>query len=151
MQDMKSRYFSCNHASICPVITFEEIMANLPNVNIDEIDVFKSIAGSAEDTPILMLNLNRYVEDANFPDGALYLEYMTVLDRLLTEVGGRILWRTTIHGTVVGTQNIHEALGIWYPSHQAFLDLMTAPSSSQNMELRRRTVAHADLHRCDTF
>ena len=126
-------------------------MANLPNVNIDEIDVFKSIAGSAEDTPILMLNLNRYVEDANFPDGILNVEYMTVLDRLLTEVGGRILWRTTIHGTVVGTQNIHEALGIWYPSHQAFLDLMTAPSSSQNMELRRRTVAHADLHRCDTF
>ena len=151
MQDMKSRYFSCNHASICPVTTFEEIMANLPNVNIDEIGVFKSIAGSAEDTPILMLNLNRYVEEANFPDGALYLEYMTVLDQLLTEVGGRILWRTTVHGTVVGTQNIHEALGIWYPSHQAFLDLMTAPSSSQNMELRRRTVAHADLHRCDTF
>ena len=56
MQDMKSRYFSCNHASICPVITFEEIMANLPNVNIDEIDDFKLIAGSAEDTPILMLN-----------------------------------------------------------------------------------------------
>ena len=126
-------------------------MADLPNVNIDEIGVFKSIAGSAEDTPILMLNLNRYVEDANFPDGVLYLEYMTVLDQLLTEVGGRILWRTTVHGTVVGTQNIHEALGIWYPSHQAFLDLMTAPSSSQNMELRSRTVAHADLHRCDTF
>ena len=126
-------------------------MADLPNVNIKEIGVFKSIAGSAEDRPILMLNLNRYVEDANFPDGALYLEYMTVLDQLLTEVGGRILWRTTVHGTVVGTQNIHEALGIWYPSHQAFLNLMTAPSSGKNMKLRRRTVAHADLHRCDTF
>ena len=126
-------------------------MADLPNVNINEIGVFKLIAGSAEDRPILMLNLNRYVEDANFPNGALYLEYMSVLDQLLIEVGGRILWRTTVHGTVVGTQNIHEALGIWYPSHQAFLDLMTAPSSSQNMELRRRTVAHADLYRCDTF
>ena len=126
-------------------------MADLPNVNIDEIGVFKSIAGSAEDRPILMLNLNRYVEDANFPNGALYLEYMAVLDQLLIEVGGRILWRTTVHGTVVGTQNIHEALGIWYPSHQAFLDLMTAPSSAQNMKLRSQTVAHADLHRCDTF
>ena len=42
-------------------------MADLPNVNINEIGVFKSIAGSAEDKPILMLNLNRYVEDANFP------------------------------------------------------------------------------------
>tara|TARA_B100000989_G_C19124482_1_gene296769 strand:+ start:237 stop:377 length:141 start_codon:yes stop_codon:yes gene_type:complete len=46
-------------------------MADLPNVNIDEIDVFKSIASAAKDRPILMLNLNRYVEDANFPDGAL--------------------------------------------------------------------------------
>ena len=68
-------------------------MADLPNVNIDEIDVFKSIASAAKDRPILMLNLNRYVEDANFPDGALQLKYMTVLDQLLTEVGGRILWR----------------------------------------------------------
>ena len=126
-------------------------MANLPNVNAEEIDVFNAIAGSSDDGPVLMLNLNRYVEEANFPDGEIYREYMTVLDPILIEVGGRILWRTKVRGTVVGTQNIHEALGIWYPSHQAFLDLMTAPSSAQNMELRSKTVAHADLHRCDTY
>ena len=91
-------------------------MADLPNVNAEEIGVFKAIAGSADDGPVLMLNLNRYVEEANFPDGELYREYMTVLDQLLSEVGGRILWRTKVRGTVVGTQNIHEALGIWYPS-----------------------------------
>ena len=126
-------------------------MADLPNVKAEEIGVFRSIAGSADDRPVLMLNLNRYVEEANFPDGELYLDYMTVLDQLLMEVGGRILWRTKVRGTVVGTQNIHEALGIWYPSHQAFLNLMTAPSSAQNMELRSQTVAHADLHRCDAY
>ena len=126
-------------------------MADLPNVKAEEIGVFRSIAGSADDRPVLMLNLNRYVEEANFPDGELYLDYMTVLDQLLMEVGSRILWRTKVRGTVVGTQNIHEALGIWYPSHQAFLDLMTAPSSAQNMELRSQTVAHADLHRCDAY
>ena len=92
-------------------------MADLPNVNAEEIGVFKAIAGSADDGPVLMLNLNRYVEEANFPDGKLYREYMTVLDQLLSEVGGRILWRTKVRGTVVGTQNIHEALGIWYPTH----------------------------------
>ena len=86
-------------------------MADLPNVNAEEIGVFKAIAGSADDGPVLMLNLNRYVEEANFPDGKLYREYMTVLDQLLSEVGGRILWRTKVRGTVVGTQNIHEALG----------------------------------------
>ena len=88
-------------------------MADLPNVNPEEIGVFKPIAGSADEGPVLMLNLNLYVEEANFPDGELYREYMTVLDRILTEVGGRILWRTNVRGTVVGTQNIHEALGIW--------------------------------------
>ena len=126
-------------------------LADLPNVNAEEISVFNAIAARSDDGPVLMLNLNRYVEEANFPDGELYREYMTVLDQLLMEVGGRILWRTKVRGTVVGTQNIHEALGIWYPSHQAFLDLMTAPSSAQNMELRSKTVAHADLHRCDTY
>ena len=59
-------------------------MADLPNVNAEEIGEFKAIAGSAEDGPVLMLNLNRYVEEANFPDGKLYHEYMTVLDQLLS-------------------------------------------------------------------
>ena len=126
-------------------------MADLPNVNAEEIGVFNAIAGSSDDGPVLMLNLNSYAEEANFPDGDLYREYMAVLDQLLIEVGGRILWCTKVRGTVVGTQNIHEASEIWYPSHQAFLDLMTAPSSARNMELRSKTVPHADLHRCDTY
>ena len=129
----------------------ELILADLPNVNAEEIGVFNAIAGSSDDGPVLMLNLNSYAEEANFPDGDLYREYMAVLDQLLIEVGGRILWCTKVRSTVVGTQNIHEALEIWYPSHQAFLDLMTAPSSARNMELRSKTVPHADLHRCDTY
>ena len=39
----------------------EVIVADLPNVNAEEIGEFKAIAGSAEDGPVLMLNLNRYV------------------------------------------------------------------------------------------
>ena len=132
-------------------MSLELILADLPNVNAEEIGVFNAIAGSSDDGPVLMLNLNSYAEEANFPDGDLYREYMAVLDQLLIEVGGRILWCTKVRGTVVGTQNIHEALEIWYPSHQAFLDLMTAPSSARNMELRSKTVPHADLHGCDTY
>ena len=98
-----------------------------------------------------MLNLNRYGPLAGYPSGTLYREYMTVLDQLVAEVGGRILWRTNIQGTLVGTQHVHEALGIWYPSHQAFLDIMTAPSAARNMELRTKAVEHADLHRCDPY
>lgn len=126
-------------------------MADLPNMNLDELAVFKSLAGSNEDGSVLMLNLNHYRPQAGYPDGAVYREYMTVLDQLVAEVGGRILWRTNIQGTLVGTQHVHEALGIWYPSHQAFLDIMTAPSAARNMELRTKAVEHADLHRCDPY
>ncbi len=123
-------------------------MADLPNVNMQEIETFRSIAGSGEDRPVLMLNLNRYTAAAQYPEGGLYKDYMSILDTLLAQVGGKILWRTRVHGQVVGDQKIDEALGIWYPSHQAFLDLMTAPASAENMRLRSLAVAKADLHRC---
>ena len=45
-------------------------MADLPNMNLDELAVFKSLAGSKEDGPVLMLNLNRYGPQAGYPDGA---------------------------------------------------------------------------------
>ena len=126
-------------------------MADLPNVNVEQIEEFKRLANTDEDTSVLMLNLNRYRPEAGYPSGKLYKEYMAVLDQLLLEVGGKILWRTHVHGVVVGEQKINEALGIWYPSHTAFLNLMTAPTSSKNMKLRDAAVAHADLHRCEDY
>jgi uncharacterized protein (DUF1330 family) len=123
-------------------------MADLPNVNADEIEVFKKIAQSTDDGPLFMLNLNKYKNTANFPEGERYKEYMKVLDTLLSQVGGKVLWRTTVYGQVVGAQDIDEALGIWYPSHQAFLNLMSAPASAENMRLRADAVERADLHRC---
>ncbi len=124
-------------------------MADLPNMNFDELAVFKSLAGSNDDGPVLMLNLNRYRPEPGYPNGTLYREYMKVLDQLVAEVVGRISWRTNIQGTLVGTQDVHEALGIWYPSHQAFLDIITAPAAARNMELRAKAAEQADLHRCD--
>ncbi len=126
-------------------------MADLPYANTDEIEAFRKIARSDADGPVFMLNLNKYSADAEFPDGHLYKDYMIALDTLLSQVGGKILWRTEVLGQVVGAQDIDEAIGIWYPTHQAFLDLMTAPASSENMRLRALAVAHADLHRCKAY
>ncbi len=126
-------------------------MADLPNVNALEIETFKSISQSTADGPVFMLNLNKYRVEARYPDGQLYKDYMAVLDSLLLQVGGRILWRTKVLGHVVGNQDIDEALGIWYPSHQAFLNLMSAPASGDNMRLRAFAVEHADLHRCQAY
>ena len=126
-------------------------MADLPSVNALEIETFKRIAQGNADGPVFMLNLNKYRAEAHYPSGQLYKDYMAVLDQLLLQVGGRILWRTVVLGQVVGNQDVDEALGVWYPSHQAFLNLMSAPASSENMRLRALAVEHADLHRCQAY
>jgi hypothetical protein len=126
-------------------------MAELPSVSADEIAIVAAIARSGDDGPVFMLNLNKYRHEAGYPDGRLYLDYLSVLDTLLTQVGGTLLWQTRVRGQVVGDHDIDEALGIWYPNHQAFLDLMTAPASDENMRLRALAIAHADLHRCDAY
>jgi len=126
-------------------------MADLPSINAAEMEIVEGVARGDSDRPVFMLNLNRYTAAAQYPEGQLYRDYMAALDSLLVEVGGEILWRTTVLGQVVGSQDIDEALGILYPSHQAFLDLMSAPGSAENMRLRAMAVEHADLHRCRPY
>ena len=113
-------------------------MSNQPlQRNDDEIARIRALADSGHDGPVLMLNLNLYTEAAGFPDGALYRDYMAVLERFLPAVGARILWR----------QPLHEVLAAWYPSHRAFLDLPTAPGAAENYRLRQLAVKSAVIHR----
>ncbi len=113
-----------------------------------ELLAIRAIAESGEDRPVLMLNLNRYTDAAGYPDGELYRSYMGVLASFLPTVGAKILWRTPVMGQPVGEQPIHEALGAWYPTHQAFLDLPKAPGAEENYRLRGLCVAYAVIHRC---
>ena len=92
-------------------------MAELPSLNLTEIEKMKVIAHGSQDDAVFMLNLNKYRDVAEYPTGKLYQAYMKVLEQLLKEVGGKILWRTEVFGQVVGTQDIDVVLGIWYPSH----------------------------------
>lgn len=126
-------------------------MADLPSVNAAEIEALKQLAQGAARDPVFMLNLNKYRVEAAYPHGRLYQDYMAALDALLSQVGAKVLWRTRVLGQVVGQQDIDEALGIWYPSAQAFLNLMSAPGSAENMRLRNLAVQHADLHRCMAY
>ena len=114
----------------------------------EEIEAITAIAESARDRPVLMLNLNRYKPEAGFPDGELYLSYVTGLEAFLPAVGGAMLWRTPVFGQPVGEQKIDEVLAAWYPSHRAFLDLPQAPGAENNYRLRRLCVAYAVIHRC---
>ena len=37
-----------------------------------ELEIIRSVATNGNDRPVTMLNLNRYVSEAGFPDGDLY-------------------------------------------------------------------------------
>ena len=113
-----------------------------------ELEVIRAIAGTEQDRPVTMLNLNRYTADADYMDGKLYRAYMDGLIAFLPNVGAKILWRTPVFGRVVGDQTLHEVLAAWYPSHQAFLDLPKAPGAERNYALRSEAVEYAAIHRC---
>ena len=53
-------------------------LADLPNVNIEEIEKFKEIAGTSKDCSIIMLNLNEYNAEAEFTNGKLYKDYVEI-------------------------------------------------------------------------
>lgn len=113
-----------------------------------ELEAIKAIANSGRDKPVLMLNLNRYSEAAEYPNGEIYRKYMSVLEALLPRVGAKVLWRTPVFGQPVGKQAIDEILAAWYPTHQAFLELPDATGADENFRLRRTCIEYAVIHRC---
>jgi hypothetical protein len=76
---------------------------------------------------------------------------MSVLAEFLPVVGGKILWRHPVYGQPVGAQPLDEVLAAWYPSHQAFLDLPSAPGAEENFRLRHLAVEYAVIHRCPGY
>jgi uncharacterized protein (DUF1330 family) len=84
-----------------------------------------AVAGTAEDGPVVMLNLNRY------RDRDEYLRYLAVAGQVLERVGGRVHWHAQAHATVIGddTDQYDEVIAVWYPNRAAFLELATAPES----------------------
>jgi hypothetical protein len=97
------------------------------------------IAGTQGDGPIVMLNLNRYRERAQYegevPGGLpadvsgheAYLRYGVVALAVLARVGGKILWQADARLIVVGdeTDSCDEVVAVWYPSLAAFVALAT--------------------------
>ena len=106
------------------------------------------IAGSHDDRPVLMVNLNKYM-DGEYPNGVTYKNYMHALDALLECVGGKIIWRIPVYGQPRGAQPLDEILAIWYPSHKSFLVLRDQRKvSEENLRLRNEVVEHASIYRC---
>jgi uncharacterized protein (DUF1330 family) len=93
---------------------------------------------AADPTPVVMLNLNRYRDRAQYPPGTpdadvsgreAYLRYGAVAFAAIQHVGGAILWATDAAETVIGCDHdvYDEVVAVWYPSRSAFLRLAEYP------------------------
>ena len=113
-----------------------------------EFRIIEEITASDSDCSVAMMNLNKYFEEAGYPDGQPYSDWMKVLDVLIKQAGGKKLWQLSVLGQPIGNQDLDEIIAVWYPSHQAFLSITQQPASEENFRLQNICVKYAVLHRC---
>jgi len=111
-----------------------------------QLQEIQALAGSPEDGPFVMLNLNRY------RDRDAYARYGAVAMSVLERVGGRILWHAPALSTVVGedAERYDDVIAVWYPSAAAFVALATAPEIMEVREDRVAGLEQATLLRCES-
>jgi uncharacterized protein (DUF1330 family) len=127
------------------------------HVTPDPTHILQAFEG-APDTPVVMLNLNRYREVAAYePDHAFaarglsgraaYLHYGVVAQAAIAHVGGRILWAADAHEVVIGCDHdrYDEVVAVWYPSRAAFLALPSYPGYDAAHVHRDAAVEQATL------
>ena len=78
-------------------------MAELPSVNLTEIEKMKVIARGSQDDAVFILNLNKYQDAAEYPTGKLYQAYMKVLKQLLK----KSWWKNSLEDRSFWTGNWH--------------------------------------------
>lgn len=124
----------------------------------DERLAFTAARGAEDDTPVVMLNLNRYREWAEYPADApeagtpvsgreAYLRYGVVAFAAIQAVGGAILWATDAGETVIGCDHddYDEVVAVWYPSRTAFLGLADHPGYLEAHVHRDAAISQATL------
>ena len=127
-------------------------MSTLPDRNELEFAKIECIANSGNDRSVFMLNLNKYFDRSGFLNQSKeYNDYIKTVYAILHEIGGKMLWRSTVHDQMVGNQEIDEVWAVWYPSHKAFLGLKDVPTAAKSFTLKRQVVERAVIHRCDPY
>ncbi len=103
----------------------------------ENFDAFKALP---RDTPIHMLNLLRFRDQAAYPEGhanagkglsgrEAYAEYGRTSGAVFTRVGGSVVWRGRMEAMVIGPEDKQWDLAFIarYPDAAAFMEMVTDP------------------------
>lgn len=100
-------------------------------------------ARSAEDAPVVMLNLLRFK-----PDGGQerYAEYGAAVTPLLEKAGARVVFLGESALPLLGEGRWDSVLLVEYPTGQAFLDMIASAEYQAIGHLRTEALEHGELH-----
>ncbi|WP_338466000.1 DUF1330 domain-containing protein [Novosphingobium sp. ZN18A2] len=123
----------------------------------ENFEIFKSLP---RDTPIHMLNLLRYHDEAQYPEGhenagkgwtgrRAYEEYGKTSGPHFAAVGGKIVWRGTFEATVIGPDDERwdDGFVAYYPDAASFLAMITNPEYQKAVVNRQAAVKTSRLVR----
>lgn len=107
----------------------------------------------SDDSAIVMINLLRYRDRAQYPPGAAahpcsgreaYRRYAAAVTPMITDVGGKVLWSGSVQRTLIGPEDEawDDAILVEYPSRRAFLAMISQANYLEAAE--HRTAALAD-------
>jgi len=110
----------------------------MPSIEPSTEKLQKLVAEATDESPIVMINLLRYRNRAEYPQGSdetpcsgeeAYQRYGARVVPMVGEVGGKILWRGSVKHVVIGPagEEWDEALLVHYPSRRAFLTMVSRP------------------------
>jgi uncharacterized protein (DUF1330 family) len=111
-------------------------MNNAASKFLEHVDAL--LAGVGADLPMVMINLLRYRDRAQYPahstvdpcsGSEAYARYSRDAIRFVQAVGGQVVWRGSAKAVVIGptTERWDDALLVQYPSKQAFLQMIGNP------------------------
>ena len=110
-------------------------------------------AASADDGPVVMLNLLKFKDVAT--DGgsgaAAYNKYGGSVTRMVEARGGQVLWSGRVDQILIGEEGANgwDAIAlVQYPSRQAFLDMVTDDTYLKSHEHREGGLADTVLLAC---
>lgn len=121
---------------------------------------FKAFKDLPRDQPIHMLNLLRFRDQADYPDGhehhenswsgkRAYEEYGKTSGPIFRRVGGTIVWRGTFQTMVTGpdAKQWHDSFVAQYPHAGAFFEMITDPDYQRAVVNRTAALIDSRLMR----
>ncbi len=120
----------------------------------------EALAGDTSGKPIVMLNLLRFAEQADYPDdfdaepcsGAeAYARYAGLAQQFVEGVGGSPTWGAPVSSVVIGpeAEEWDVAMLVSYPSRQAFIEMALNPEYLAITPHRSAALADSRLIMCD--